>query len=291
MLDALFMVALPRSRLAELARIAAEQLALARRLGDRQREVAALANAGWAARARGRLPEAARWLELALSTCDAQTPTPLRTRAMNGLALLHREAGRAETALPIAERSLALERERGQRRVIAICLINYAATLVDLDRLDEARAMVAEAIDLTRDASELLDMVDFDQVLAEIELRQGDWDAAAHRLRRVLESCETHADRLGAADALRALGEVAIAQGRPQEAIAPLRQALTILRRLDSPLEVARILARLDLAHTATAQPAPAVECRQEWQAILAELDLTEDCLRLSPVLRGPNRR
>ncbi|HCT75940.1 MAG TPA: SARP family transcriptional regulator, partial [Micromonosporaceae bacterium] len=55
LLGALFAVSLWRSRSAELPKIAADELALARRLGDPQREVGALANAGWAARLRGRL--------------------------------------------------------------------------------------------------------------------------------------------------------------------------------------------------------------------------------------------
>lgn len=289
LMSALFAVSLRRSRNAELPDIAAEELALACRLGDRWAQVSALANAGWAARKRGRLAEAAGWLEQALATCDADTPTRLRTRAMHGLALVHREAGRPEPALPLAEQALAIERPQGRARITAICLINYAGALFDAGQLAAAEVALAEAREVSGHATDDLRATDIELTHAEIDVRRGRWQAAMSRLDRALALAEAHANHSGTAEVLRVIADVAIGQGKPRKAIEPLRRALAIWRRLDVPLEEARVLARLDRAFVAIGDSATAQDYLDECERILSGLDLDEACLRLNAAWLPPD--
>lgn len=281
LLGALFAVTLQQSRSDELSAIAAEELALTRRLGDRARQVGALANAGWAARARGRLAEAADWLKQAVAMCDSQTPTRLASRALSGLALVYREAGQPARALPLVRQALAIERQQERTRITAICLINYAAALVDAGLLTDAEQAVAEVIDITSESGDDLASTDIDLVSAEIDIRRSRWRAAAERLDRSLRFLEARGNRAGAAEVLRALGDVAVGQGTPHSAVEPLRRSLAIWRQLDAPVELARVLARLDRALTAVGDDEAAAECRQEYRNILTDLKLDDACLRL----------
>ncbi len=282
LLAALFAAALRRSRHAELPAIAAAELELARRMGDAQREIGALVNAGWAARVRGRLAEAQAVLEQALSLCDGQTPTRLRTRALNGLALVHREAGRYERALPLVREALEIERAQGIARITAICLINCAGALVDLGRFEEAERALAEARTITGDPADDLRATDIDLTLADIDLGRGRWQAGRQRLRRALAFAESQRDLVFTAELLRALGDLAIGRDEPGEAVPGLERALAIWRRLDVPLETARIHARLERAHLARGDTAAAAAHRDGYRTILSTLDLDEACLRLT---------
>jgi hypothetical protein len=86
----------------------------------------------------------------------------------------------------------------------------------------------------------------------------------------------------GTAQALRALGDVALGAGEPERALALLRRSLDVWRTTQTPIDVARTLARLDRAATAAGDEAQAAAYRAEWRGILAELDLTERCLQLA---------
>lgn len=281
LLGVLFAVCLRRSPTDELIAIAAEERDVATQLGDRHREVSALVNAGWATRKLGRLTQAADWFERAIATAGSDTPSRLVSRALNGLALVHREAGHYPKAVPLTQQALTIERCHGMPRVIAICLVNHAAALTDVDMLTEAEQALTDAVDIMRDSGEDLSATDIDLVHAEIEIRRGHWMAATDRLERSLRFLEAQADWAGAADVLRALGDLATRRNQPQDAITPLRRSLSIWRRLRVPLEVARVLARLDQALTATHQPDLAAQCRRDYHTILTDLRLNEASLRL----------
>lgn len=293
LLGVLFAVCLRRSPTDELTAIATEECGLAVQLGDRHREVGALANAGWAARKLGRLTQAADWFERALATAGSDTPSRLVTRALNGLALVHREAGHYAKAVLLTQQALTIERCHGTPRIIAICLVNHAAALTDVDMLTEAEQALTEAVDIMRDSGEDLSATDVDLVHAEIEIRRCHWTAATDRLERSLRFLEAQADWAGAADVLRALGDLATLRNQPHDAITPLRRSLSIWRRLRVPLEIARILARLDQALTATHQPDLAAQCRRDYHTILTDLGLNEASLRLptNQIRKGNGRR
>ena len=283
LLGALCVVCRQRSRNAETAALAAEELALARRLGDRSREIGALGNAGWAARKLGRLVEAIDWLEQAVAACDPQTPNRLVSRALNGLAMAYREVDQTERALPLVERALTIERGEGSPRIISICLQNYAVTLLDAGLPAEAEQALIEAMRLTKEIGDEQGSATSEDMLASVHIYRGWWHAAAELLDRSLRSAEKRGDQSAVAEVSSRMGDLATQRGRPRDALKPLRRSLAIWRRLGAPVETARVLARLDRSLVMLGNTAAAAEHRCEWQAILTDLHLDESCLRLPP--------
>ena len=66
------------------------------------------------------------------------------SKALTGLAELHRAEGELDKAQPLYEEALALSRERGDGGGISVNLVNLASTSISLGLGDRARGMVRE---------------------------------------------------------------------------------------------------------------------------------------------------
>jgi DNA-binding SARP family transcriptional activator len=285
LLGALFAVRAQRDRYAELPAIAAEQLAVARRVGDSRAEFQALTDAGRAARALSRFTEAADRLEEALAVAyRAGLPDGLLSRALHTLAVVHTDLAQPDRALPLLEEAVARSRSAGNARTTAIQLRSYAVQLIEVGRLDEAQAALDEALAIADAIDDDRGRAWVEQAYAELDLRTGRWLAATARLSRSLRVHEEVEDQVGAARVQRSLGDLAIGTGRPAEAITPLRRALVAWRQLGARLEEARTLARLEHVHDALGDHTSAAAARDGCRAILLDLGLDEACLRLPPL-------
>jgi tetratricopeptide (TPR) repeat protein len=71
--------------------------------------------------------------------------------ALNGIAEAHRVRGDLPLACRFYERSMALDRERGDSRGLMITLSNLTCTLIDMGDLARARAAFDESVALMRD--------------------------------------------------------------------------------------------------------------------------------------------
>ena len=282
-LQAQFAVYAQRAQCAEMPALAAEALALARKLGDDTSTARALLHAGLAARRLGRLREAAEMLDGAIADADPDLPGSLLPSLLINRAEVHRDLGEPALAIPVIEQALTLRRKVGNQRLTAMNLIIYAYALIDQGRLSDAEHALAEAQELTEDIGDTLHATYVTQTLADVDTRRGRWRRAAARLDRALPEFEAVSNDDGIAEAYRARGELAVAMGEPAAAVDPLRASLAIWRQLSAPLEVARLLARLAHAHEGAGQASAASACRAEYQAILADLELSEACLRLPP--------
>jgi tetratricopeptide (TPR) repeat protein len=280
-LQALFAVYAQRARCGEMPALAAEALALATKLGDHNRTMRALLHAGLAARRLGRLREAAEMLDEAIRECDPDVPGSALPSLLINRAEVHRDLGEPARALPLVEDALAIRRAQGNHRLQAMNLIIYAYTLIDVNRLDDAESALTEAGELTEEIDDELHAAYVEQTLADVDVRRGRFTAARRRLDRVLPVFTTLGNADGTAEACRTLGELAMASGDPAAAIEPLRAALKTWRQLRAPLEAARLLARLARAHNAAGDPTAAQAVSAECDAVLADLDLPVDCLRL----------
>lgn len=282
-LQAQFAVYAQRAQCAEMPALAAEALALARKLGDDTSTARALLHAGLAARRLGRLREAAEMLDGAIADANPDLPGLLLPSLLINRAEVHRDLGEPALAIPVIEQALTLRRKAGNQRLTAMNLIIYAYALIDHGRLSDAEHALAEAQDLTSEIGDTLHATYVTQTLADVDTRRGRWRRAASRLDRALPEFEAVSNDDGIAEAYRARGELAVAMGDPAAAVDPLRASLAIWRQLSAPLEVARLLARLAHAHEGAGQASAAAACRTEYQAILADLDLPAACLRLPP--------
>jgi DNA-binding SARP family transcriptional activator/predicted negative regulator of RcsB-dependent stress response len=290
LLNALFAVLAERSRNAELPAVAAELLAVARRLGDLQAEVRALNHLGLAVRRQGRLAGAAALLthavDLATDLADREEQhNELLGKALKMLAIVHQDAGHANAAVTASGRALKLLRQTGKQRLIAMVTVTHAVSLLDTGRLDEAEQTLADAAGIVHQLDDELGRVTIEQLLAEIDIRRGAWASAEQRLDRTLRFHESRGDPADLSEALRCIGDLAYFRGSPQDAIPLYRRCLQIRRRLDTPVSIARILARLDRALADAGQPDAAAEHRHEYLTILAELQLDDACLRLPPAM------
>jgi tetratricopeptide (TPR) repeat protein len=198
-------------------------------------------------------------------------------------AEVHRDLGEPGLAISVIEQALRLRRKLGNQRLTAMNLIIYAYALIDDGRLCAAEDALTEAQELTEEIGDTLHATYVTQTLADVDTRRGRWRRAASRLDRALPEFEAVSNDDGIAEAYRARGELAVAMGDPAAAVEPFRASLAIWRQLSAPLEAARLLARLAHAHEGAGQPGAAATCRAEYQAILADLELPEVCLRLPP--------
>jgi tetratricopeptide (TPR) repeat protein len=274
----LFGLAAQRSRFEELPALAAEGLALARKLGDRSGVVGALGNAGWAAQSLGRLAEAARWFEEGVDACAEDTPPPLARWMALSLARTRHEAGFSAQAVPVVERLLA-DRSGDEERNRAMVLALSADVLLAVGRTEDAERLLTEAAGIVRDLGDELGVARIGHDLARVWLARGEWDRAAERLGRVLRAHEELGVRDEVARTLAAVGEVELGRGGPAAGV--LRRSLGIWREMGARLDVARTLARL-----AFADPDGAPAYRRECDGILAELGLDDRALRL-PLFLG----
>ncbi|WP_197289753.1 AfsR/SARP family transcriptional regulator [Saccharothrix sp. NRRL B-16348] len=272
LLLSLFGLAAQRARFEELPALAAEGLAVARKLGDAHGIVGALGNAGWAAQGVGRLAEAARWYEEAVDACDAGTPTALARWMALSLARTRHEAGFSAQAVPVVERLLADPDEVARNR--AQLLVLGADVLLAVGRDGEAERWLTEAAGLLGDLGDELGSARVGHDLARVWLHRGEWDRAAERLDRVLRAHEEFGVRDEVARTLGTVGELELRRGGP--AADALRRSLAIWREVGARLDVARTLARL-----AFADPDGAAAHRRECAGILDELGLDDRALRL----------
>ncbi|HEV2783421.1 MAG TPA: BTAD domain-containing putative transcriptional regulator [Actinophytocola sp.] len=283
LLGAQFAVRAQRDRYAELPEIIAEELAVARRLGDPRSEFNALTHAGRTARMLGRFADAARWLEEALATARRTGLTGVAiSRALHYLASVHTDRGRPEAALPLLEEALEISRAATGARTTAIYLHSYGRCLIEMGRLTDAVRTLDEALATARDIGDDRGAAWVEHAQADLEMRLGTWSSVASRLNSSLQVQEKVGDQEGTAEVLRSLGDLAAVQGRPRDAVTMLQRSLTIWRRLGNRLEQARTLAHLERIHRAGKDRAV---CREEWEAILADLQLDRACLRLPPYL------
>lgn len=288
LLGALWGVHAQQDRYAELPALATEELAVARRLGDRVCEFHALTHLGRSARMLDRFGEALRWLEEALrASRHPAVPRGQLARALTSIANVHTDVGNPEQALPLIEEAIAIERAEGGARIVAIHLLSYGARLTEVGRFTDAERALAQALEIAREFHDERGSAWIEHAQAQLDLRNGHLPRAAERLERSLQTQEKVGDREGTAEVLRSLGDLAAAQGRPHDAIEPMRRSLAIWCELGARLEQARTLAGLERALLHADDHRSAMVCRSEYQTILADLELTEACLRLPP-LSGP---
>jgi DNA-binding SARP family transcriptional activator len=291
LLNAQFTLYAQRNRYAALPTIAAEELALARRLDDVRNEVLALSHTGRAARMLCRFTEAADALERALTLCRREAAAAgTLTRVLAALATLHLELGRPRDALPFAKEVVRLDQDDAGQRLTAIHLRMHGVVLMELGEFAEAEQAFVAALDAVRAIEDDRGWAWIEHSMANLDLRRGRLAAAAVRLDRAARVHEQVRDQEGIAEVLRAKGDLALARKTPWNALAPLRRAAAIWQALDSRLEHARTHARLELALRSTGDSGAAEEHHRAWRTILVDVGLDEQSLRLPPALTGTGR-
>jgi DNA-binding SARP family transcriptional activator len=281
LLNQLFEAAAQRDKHAELPGIAGEALTVARQLGDPVSELRALAQVARSARLNGKFAEARRLLEEAVASARrAAVPGALLATFVESLGVTYLESGDGRRAVPLLEEAVLLAGDEGKGRRTAQVLHSYATALLQVGRYGDAGQAATEGLIITETIGDEVGSAYLEHIMATVHLERREWTEAAVRLDRSLRLHEQYDNREGIAEVLRSLGDLALGEGRPAEALPLFTRSLRLCRQIGSALETARVLCRLELGQAAVGDLAAARACRTEWREILGELGLDESCLR-----------
>jgi DNA-binding SARP family transcriptional activator len=291
LLAALFIACLHRDQHAPLHEIAAEQLELARALGDAEAEALALLNAGRAANRHSDFATAIEWLERAAACASRPGVAPSLARsATAALATNLGYLGRPHDALPLFRTALRLADEQHDVMLAALHRYHLGGCLTRAGLPEEAEAVLTPALAVTlRYGHETL-WAYVQQLLGDVDMRRGRLGSAEQRLEQSRHTHQRIGEGDGYAEALRSTADLAALRGDWAEAIRWLSSAAEIWRRIGSTFEVAATLARLAAAHHATGEAGRATACRAEVADLLGEMRLGEASLYLPPWYEVPDR-
>ncbi|HEX2419601.1 MAG TPA: NB-ARC domain-containing protein, partial [Micromonosporaceae bacterium] len=286
LLNDLFEAAAQRDKREELESISREALTVAQQLGDPMSALQARAKVARSARMNGRIDEALWMLEEAVAVARrSRVSHGLLSTFVESLGITHTESGDARRAIPLLEEAVLLSSHGGKDRRVAQALHSYATALLQADRSRDAERAATEGLIITEKIGDEVGSAYLEHIMAVIHIERREWTDAAVRLDRSLGLHEQHKNREGIAEALCSLGDLALCEGRSGDALPPLTRSLGLCRQIGSPVEVARVLCRLELGYAAVGDLAAARAHRAEWRSILDELALEETCLRRPRVL------
>jgi class 3 adenylate cyclase/tetratricopeptide (TPR) repeat protein len=148
-----------------------------------------------------------------------------------------------ERTVEVAEEGLPVAREIGDWFVVLYISAWAAISYLKLDRLEDARRMVDEAVKTAaQQAAESNANAYRKIVLSQVLLAEGKFDEARRIGREALEQCERGGIRLEQGFACRTLGQVHAADGNASQAEAFFRHSLEILSEIQSQPELAQTL-------------------------------------------------
>jgi predicted ATPase/class 3 adenylate cyclase/Tfp pilus assembly protein PilF len=270
----------------------AQALALARKSHERSAEAMARRELAVACHRQGRTVEAQHHFEAARSLYEALGNRARLAGVIANLANLQMEHGQMELARGSYQAALALHREVGNRAAEGISLGNLAALRYELGDIDAAHADYDAALRIHREAGSLVQEAITLFNLGILFSQRGDYrEAAAHygaaldiyretgtrrgegvalgqigELHQMLgefdqaEACYQEALRIHRevgnrrfeGGVLTSLGELLLRQGRVEASLRALEAGERLLRKVDDPLSVAKLLCvrgRAVLAH------------------------------------------
>ena len=164
----------------------------------------------------GHATEGRRWLQRAMDVASAAGGAPL-AQVAHGLGVILDQLGEPDQARQLFERSLAIWRELGQRAEQARELNSLAITHRHLD-VEAGRALLQEAIAISREVGPPLRLAAALTNLGQLESASGHYDRAAAVLQEALTIDQKYGDPFGAAVDQHSIALVSVRAGRPREA-------------------------------------------------------------------------
>jgi tetratricopeptide (TPR) repeat protein len=171
-------------------------------------------------------------------------------------------------------------------------LLNLSLDYVHAGRASDGERMLCELEQSTSSLVQWLDEIRLRAAWAEHWLVRGDVEAARTHAQQFLELTKGLDALLFPTWAHRILCEIALAEGRPQEAASEALAALDDLKNRPAPLEAWRILSTLARARAALGDPAGAAAAFREARAVVSSIaaSIQEEPLRAaflgSPAVR-----
>jgi tetratricopeptide (TPR) repeat protein len=240
-------------------------------LGERRGMSDAAVMCSWALTARGAQAEALAYGRRALALAEETDHLGGQARAHVALAVALAETRDVATAIGHLDAALAAARALGNPRYETAVLQFLGIAYREAGDLETSARMLDESLAISRRYrdvyTEVLTMV----ALARLYMRQGD-----PRAREAAESSLVLGRKFGmshhVADALGALGEIELAEGRPERAVSYLEQSVAIWRRRGWLSFLASALHLLGRAYEGNGDEPAAARVRGEARQILATL-------------------
>jgi predicted ATPase/predicted negative regulator of RcsB-dependent stress response len=196
----------------------------ARAAGDRE---AALRLAGalwWFWEVRGYWTEGRQWLNDTLARAG-EASTAARVKALNASASLALKQGEYKQAAAMAEESLILSRQLGDKRAAASCLVVLGVHACVLEDYKRAEALGGESLNLSREAGDNWGAAWANITLAMVAKEEKDYARASATLEEALAQLRGFGHQWGAAVALLQMGLVRRDQREFEQATQLLEQA------------------------------------------------------------------
>jgi DNA-binding SARP family transcriptional activator/TPR repeat protein len=239
-------------------------------LGERAGQADAAVITSWGLTAAGRYRQAIESATWALTTAAACGHVGGRARAHVALALAHGQSQQLEQAMVHLGRALEDARSLGNPRYLATVLQFLGIAHRETGDLTAGLRALQESLAICRTYgdpyTQTLTMI----ALARLYLALGD-PRAAPAAESALRLGREHHMGHHLADALAALGEIALTDGRPEIAVTHLGESVAMWRTRGWPTYLAAALRTLGAAQSA-ADPEAAENSLLESQEIVAEL-------------------
>lgn len=219
---------------------------------------------------RGYFKEGRQWLRAALALGSGQTP--LRAKALKGAgALAWSQSDYAEARARMAE-SLAIYRELGEKRDLAVGLFNLALVTYSPGDYAAAVPLLEECLAIFKELNHQQGIANALNSLGVIAAAQGDYKAARPRYEESLAIRKELGDQRGLAIGFGNLGMTALKQGDVRDAEHYMNESLRLYQAIGDKRGEATVFN--ELGHLERLKGSPAAACARYQQAVAAWLEL-----------------
>ncbi|WP_410498689.1 tetratricopeptide repeat protein [Chitinibacter sp. S2-10] len=174
----------------------------------------------------GNYPKARDYWQRCLTLPDSAIILETRIRAHIGLGQLYYAHEHYESALAHHRRAEELAASSDDYQLQAAILINIAVDLMSCKQLDEAHAVLKDALPLVKADQNYRNEAEIYTLIGQIQLLRGEYDKARMSLMVALKINRLHINQWGEASAMLILGKVYLATGYIEMAREQLVEAL-----------------------------------------------------------------
>ena len=213
------------------------------RLGGPSRELRARAeqNLGILANIQGDLEEALAWYQRSLDAYKECGDDHGRAIAYHNLGMISLDAGSNDWAERYFQHALNLANRTGDVFLQGICLVSHAELEVGRQRFESARELAESALEHFNQIGAGGAKADAYRVLGMMYRESGRPVQAEARLRSAVSLASAAQSALNEAEALQELAHLYMSTGRDQPALRALHAAHSLFRRLSARVELVRV--------------------------------------------------
>jgi tetratricopeptide (TPR) repeat protein len=223
-------LAMDRGELVEAEALLEQALSAFREIGDRRNEAMMLNNTGYLRRRQGRLDEAEDYHLRSLAIREEIGDRVGVGRIYGMLAVVYNSRGQYEEAVRAAQEALAIARETADRLFEATSLAQLADAEKAMGDLASAREHYQDGKAVFQKIQDRERVMQSDLKLARLDLQEDHLAQAETTALLILEKSREHDNMASRVQAMELLGDIEIARGNTEAAIAEYVATLELVR-------------------------------------------------------------